>query len=308
VRLSRIVAGAIAEVHWERAMRSKPSLWATAGTLAIAALLLACGSAVADPRFGRAEQEKATTSNQRSKVAEGEYVVFEGENSGAIGPFGEEIYNFHETWTLWRIANGSYELEGERRFESPKDATHTDRFAVELSRDLTITRMKEFARLKWRRDSGPLTCEFLRSVLHCSSNAKNAGQAIELNIAMREPFGLLWPISAFSLSSLTREAERDARRETRVQLVSIEQPSAEIPVNPMILEGGLRYLGEENIDVAGQPRRAFKFSIKVPLSPELIAWTSPKGLLLAVAVQHEGKSSLDRTMKLVRFQEWAGFE
>jgi hypothetical protein len=251
VRLSRIVAGAIAEVRGERAMRSKASLWATAGTLAIAALLLACGSAVADPRFGRAALEKATTSNQRSKVAEGDYVVFEGENGGAIGPFGEEIYNFHETWTLWRIGNGSYELEGERRFESPKDATHRDRFAVELSRDLTITRMKEFARLKWRRDSGPLTCEFLRSALHCSSNAKNAGQAIEL-IAVREPFGLLWPISAFSLSGLTREAERDARRETRVQLVSIEQPSAEIPVNPMILEGGLRYLGEENIDVAGR--------------------------------------------------------
>lgn len=289
-------------------MRTKTSRCAIACVGAVASLFLVGVGAVAARRLSLPAQGKVASSAGRSKVAEGEYVVFEGENGGAVGPFGEEVYNFHETWTLWRIANGSYELEGERRFESPRDAEHADRFVAELSRDLTITRIKEFARLKWRRDSGPLTCEFLRRALHCSSNAKNARQAIELNIPMHEPFGLLWPISAFSLSGLTREAERDAQRETRVQLLSIEQPSAEIPVNPMILEGGLRYLGEENIDIAGQPRRTFKFSIKVPLSPELIVWTSPKGLLFAVAVQHEGKDWPEETMKLVRLQEWAGFE
>lgn len=287
-------------------MPRNASRYAIAWIAAVAALFFVCSRAVAAQSPSRTGQ--AASPAERSKMAEGEYVVFERENGGAVGPFGEEVYNFHEIWTLWRMPNGSYELEGERRFESPKDAAHADRFAVELSRDLTIVRMKEFARLKWRRDSGPLTCEFLRSALHCTSNAKNARQSVELNIPMREPFGLLWPISAFSLSGLTRQTERDAHRETRVQLVSLEQPSAQIPVNPMILEGRLRYLGEEKIDVAGQVRRAFKFSIKVPLSPEFIAWTSPRGLLLAVAVQHEGKDWPEETMKLVRFQEWAGFE
>jgi hypothetical protein len=245
---------------------------------------------------------------QRTKIAQGEYVILEQANGGAIGPFGEEIYNFHETWTLWRASSGDYDVEGERRFESPKGAAHADRFLVELSRDLTITRVTEFARLKWRRDSGPLTCEFLQTALHCSSNAKNAGQSLELKIPMPRPFGLLWPVSAFSLSGLTREGERDPHRETAIQLVSIEQPSAEIPVNPMILDGDLRYMGEENIDVAGKQRRAFKFSIKVAISPELIIWTSPKGLLLAVAVRHEGKDWPEESMKLLHFQEWAGFE
>jgi hypothetical protein len=260
--------------------------------------------------FGQGSEQRAKPSAEqmrRTKVAEGEYVIFQQANAGAIGPFGEEVYNFHEDWTLWRAANGAYEVEGERRFESPKGTAHSNRFVAELSRDLTITRVTEFARLRWRRDSGPLSCDFLRNAFHCSSNAKNARESIELKIPMQRPFGLLWPISAFSLSGLTREAERDPYRETPIQLISIEQPSPEMPVNPVVLDGELRYLGEENIDVAGQPQRAFKFSIKVVLSPELLIWTTRRGLLLAVAVQHEDKNWPEEGMKLLRFQEW-GFD
>lgn len=121
---------------------------------------------------------------------------------------------------------------------------------------------------------------------------------------MNHPFGLVWPISAFSLSGITRQSERDPRQPTRIQLVSIEQPSPQIPVNPMILDGELRYIGEENVDIAGQPRQAFKFSIKFALSSELIIWTTPKGLLLSVVVQHEAKNWPEESMELVHFQEW----
>ena len=289
-------------------MRGNASRSATLFILAVASLSAACLGGVADWGLARPAQEKSVASTQRAKVAQGEYVVFERENGGAVGPFGEEVYNFHETWTLWRSANGSYEVEGERRFESPKDALHTNRFAAQLSRDLTLTRVTEFARLKWRSDSGPLSCEFLRTELDCSSNARDGKKDVDLKIPMKQPFGLFWPISAFSLSGITREAERDPNQPTRVQLVSIEQPSAEIPVSPTIQEGELRYLGAENIDIAGHTHRAFKFSIKIALFPELIASTSPRGLLLAVAIRHEGKDFPEESMKLVQLQEWAGFE
>ena len=121
---------------------------------------------------------------------------------------------------------------------------------------------------------------------------------------MYQPFGLVWPISAFSLSGITRQAERDRVQTTRIQLVSIEQPSPQVPVHPTILEGELHYLGEENLVVGGQPRRAFKFSIKLALSPELVIWTTPKGLLLSVAVQHEAKNWPEEGVRLVHFQEW----
>src|SRR5437868_6930922 len=185
----------------------------------VALSAMAAGLSLATLSAPATDYGQGREQEQRAKVAQGEYVILEEANGGAIGPFGEEIYDFHETWTLSRAANGGYEVEGERRFESPKGAAHANRFRAELSRDLTITRLTEFARLKWRRDSGPLSCEFLRSTLHCSSNAKNAGQSLNIKIPMQQPYGLLWPISAFSLSGLTRAAEREAQKVTRIQLV-----------------------------------------------------------------------------------------
>lgn len=243
----------------------------------------------------------------RTKIAEGEYVIVEQGNSGAFGPFGEEVYDFHEIWTLWRVAKGRYEVEGERRFESPRDVPHVNRFLAELSRDLTVTRVTEFAKLKWRRDSGPLSCEFLPSELHCSSGARDPKQAIELRIPMEHPFGLLWPVSIFSLSSVTREAERDRSRMTPIQMVTIEQPSSWLPVNPMILDGTLQYLGDEDLEAADQKWRAYKFSFKVPSQPQFLIWTSSKGILLALAVEHAHANWPEEGMKLVRFQKWADF-
>jgi len=77
-----------------------------------------------------------------------------------------------------------------------------------------------------------------------------------------------------------------------------------MPVLPMILDGELRYLGEENLEIAGLPQRAFKFSIKAALSPEIVVWTTTNGLLLAVSVEHGDKHWPEQAMKLLHFQEW----
>jgi hypothetical protein len=243
----------------------------------------------------------------RMKIAEGEYAIYEQANGGAFGPIGEEVYDFHESWTLWRIEKGQYRVEGERKFESPRYAAHTNRFLVELSRDMSIIRVTEFAHLKWSRDSGPLSCEFLVKELHCNSGARDPHQSIDLHIPMEDPFGFLWPVSPFSLSSLTRESERDTARGTPVQLLSIEQPSPTLPIHPMILSGQLQYLGEENIEAAGQKWRAHKFSLKVALHPQYLIWTSSRGLLLALAIEHPDTNWPQEGMKLVRFKKWADF-
>jgi hypothetical protein len=243
----------------------------------------------------------------RTKIAEGEYAIYEEGNSGAVGPLGEEIYDFHETWTLWRTARREYEIEGERKFESPQDVPHADRFLVQLSRDLTVIRLTEFAKLRWRSDSGPIRCEFLAKEFSCTSDARDPQQSIALHIPLEHPFGLLWPISPFSLSSLTRHSERDLSHGTHVQLLSIEQPSSYDPVRPTILDGQLQYLGEENIDAADQQWRAFKFSLKAPSHPEFLLWTSSKGILLALAIEHMHPNWPKEGMKLMRFKKWADF-
>jgi hypothetical protein len=244
---------------------------------------------------------------RRVKVAEGEYAIHEHQNAGAVGPFTEEVYKFRESWSLWRVEKGQYRVEGIRRFESPKNEPHSNRFTVDLTRDLTVIRVKEFAKLRWVADSGPLSCEFLPTQLDCSSGGSDPKREIKLRTPLEKPYGLLWPISPFSLGSITKMVEHDPNRATQVDLVRIEQPGMVEPVRATILEGPLQYLGEENIEAGGRKWRAHKFSLKVPLHPQYLIWTSPKGLLLALAIEHEHKDWPEEGLRLERFESSTEF-
>jgi hypothetical protein len=244
---------------------------------------------------------------ERTKIAEGEYAIYEQSNSGAVGPFQEEVYNFRETWTLWRVEKGEYLVEGVRSFESPKDEPHSNRFLADLTRDLTVIRVKEFAKLRWVPDSGPLSCEFLPTQMDCSSGGSDPKREIKLRTPLEKPYGLLWPISPFSFGGLTREVERDPAHATQVELVWIEQPGMADPVRATVLEGPLQYLGEEDMEAAGRKWRAHKFSLKVAMHPQYLIWTSSKGLLLALAIEHEHKDWPEEGMRLARFESSTEF-
>jgi hypothetical protein len=243
----------------------------------------------------------------QTKIAEGEYAIYEQANGGAFGPEGEEVYNFHESWTLWRTEKQQYRVEGQRNFDSPQFTPHADRFVVELSRDMTVTRLTQFESLKWSRNSGPLTCEFLAKEIHCSSGQATRSQPVDLHVPMENAFGLLWPISPFSLAGLTRQSERDPSHSTQVQLLSVEQPSKALPVYPVVLCGNLQYVGDEAIEAAGQKWVAHKFSLKVAMRPQYLIWTSSQGLLLSLAIKHAHPNWPQEGMKLVRFKEWVDF-
>ena len=119
----------------------------------------------------------------RVKVAEGEYRVM-GEGDMGVGPIETEVFHFRESWTLWRLPNGEYEVEGDRTFESPKDYIRDNRFIARLAADLQILEVKEFAHLRYRPDSGPLTCELLPHELQCHSGARDAAHAVDVQCAM----------------------------------------------------------------------------------------------------------------------------
>lgn len=275
-------------------------------TLILFAGLFSCLFGITDGRLAIARplQQQA---GERVKIAEGEYAIYERDMSGAMGPLAEEIYNFHESWTLWRAEKGQFQVEGVRNFESPKDERHSNRFAAELTRDLTVIRVKEFAKLRWVADSGPLSCEFLPKQLDCSSGGSDPKREIKLRTPLEKPYGLLWPISPFSFGSITRQVERDPKRSTQVDLVRIEQPGMANPVRATILEGPLQYLGEEDIESAGRKWKAHKFSLKVPLHPQYLIWTSRKGLLLALAIEHAHKDWPEEGLKLARFESSTEF-
>ncbi len=256
------------------------------------------------PAAGNPSPQKETSP---TKVAEGEYAFIEQENGGAVGPFDEEIYNFHESWTLSRVEDGDYRVDGLRTFESPKGEVHSDRFAVDLSRDRTVIRMTEFAKLKWVPDSGPLSCEFLPADLRCTSGGSDPSRTIELQQHFEGPYGLLWPISPFSLTGLVRQIERDPAKPIQASLVTIAQPSAATPVQPTILAGPLRYVGQQTIRAGQRKWQADEFSLKVPLHPELLVWTSSDGIVLAVAFEHGHKDWPQEGLRLVRYRNWIAF-
>jgi hypothetical protein len=253
------------------------------------------------------QNQSVMPTTPAGKIAEGEYAIVEQANGGAVGPFGQEVYDFRESWALWRDENDQYHVEGVRQFESPRDQLHSNQFSIELSRDLTVLRLTEFAKLNWVPNSGPLSCEFLPSELHCTSGTSTSPRPLEFRTHLEEPYGLLWPISPFTLSGMTRELERDPARPSAVDLVSIEQPWSSDPVQTTTLCGTIRYLGAEEIEAAGVKWRAHKYSLQVPLHPQFLLWTSESGLLLAFTVEHEHTNWTEEGLRLTRFHGWQRF-
>ena len=100
------------------------------------------------PAQTNTDRKKVPADEGRKRIAAGEYEVYEEANEGLVGPFGEEVRNFHESWTLWQNAKRGYEVEGERRFETLNKEPQKHNFKVELSRDFTVERMMESASLR----------------------------------------------------------------------------------------------------------------------------------------------------------------
>jgi hypothetical protein len=132
----------------------------------------------------------------RIKVAEGEYAIARIGDLG-IEPPGTEEFEFGETWTLWTTGDGEFEVQGEWRFESPEILPNRIPFMLRLGRDLHPQSLKEFVRLEWQNDSGPLSCTLSPTELYCESGAKDPKHMIVERVPMARPYGFLWPISPF---------------------------------------------------------------------------------------------------------------
>jgi hypothetical protein len=254
------------------------------------AVLLICGSSSSAQESGR------------TKVAEGEYKVTTEGDLG-FGPIETEIFHFTESWTLWRTGSG-YDLEGYRDYQSPRDEPHHYAFVFKLARDLQLLSGKEFAKLVFRNDSGPLTCEFKPQRLHCDSGAKDPANRVDIEYSMDHPYALIWPLSAFSLAGLTRAAT-NVDKPAMVQVAQLEQISDVLPVLAIRSDGLLRYLGQSQASfaVSGQSWHAKVYELTAGPVGKVEIRTSPEGLLL----QAEKLSWPKSRMELVKFTKFADF-
>ncbi len=231
--------------------------------------------------------------SDRVKVAEGEYRVSEEGDLG-VGPVETEVFHFRETWTLWRVKNGEYEVEGDRSFESPRDYIRDSRFVARLTHSLQLVEVKEFARLRFRRDSGPLTCELLVHELKCSSSAKDPANGVDVNVTMDRPYGLIWPLSAFSLGSLTRAASPRVGKPVQIQVVQLQELNDVLPVFTIRSDGSLKYLGQGDTPyvVSNQSWRPYVYELDASPIRKLLIWTSPEGIVLSVERPNSPKATM----------------
>ena len=238
----------------------------------------------------------------RKKVAEGEYRVTTESDLGC-GPMETEIFHFRESWTLWRTADG-YDLEGYRTYESPQDELHSNRFIAKLTQDLQLFSTQEFVRLVFRRDSGPLTCEFHPEKLRCDSGAKDPVNKVKVEFAMDRPYGLIWPFSAFSLAGLTH-ATSQPEMPAPIQVVQLDQVSDAFPVVAIRSDGLIRYLGRSQVTltVSGQNWHANVYELTASPVRKMTIWVSPEGLLLAAEMPRAPRTR----MELTKFTKFADF-
>jgi len=244
---------------------------------------------------------------ERTRVASGEYRIVEQNEEGGIGLFAPGVYNFRESWTIWRLMDGSFEVEGERSYESPKGELQNNGFHVRLSSAFRVLGVKESRKLRWRHDSGPLACDFLSDGIFCSSASSVPDQSFRWDMPAKEPYGFFWPLSAFSLASIARSADRDPTKESQVQLLTLHEPNTTFPIFGTVMDAQLRYSGQEQITAADRQWNAEKFELTVFLHSKFVIWVSPDGLLLAFGRGTGGKPRSERAMALVSFQQWTKF-
>ena len=247
------------------------------------------------------ERSRESGMSPRTRVAEGEYKVL---SQAGIGSFDLAVYDFTESWTLWRLEDGTFEVTGTRNYRSPADEPHRDNFETYLSNSFRVLKLKEFRTLRWRANSGPLSCDFLPAKVACTANSKDKSQNLSLEVPTQTAAaGLMWPISAFSLSSITRGASHDPKTTTPVELLTFEEINDADPIFSSILGGHLRYLGQEKLVLAGREWLADKFELKVAMHAPFLLWTSSQGLLLAFAHKTDSNKIPQEGMILTSFHD-----
>ena len=269
--------------------KRKPSASAVWVALLLAATCsLSQAQSSEDPGILRVHNSPALQANEPLRIAEGEYAIFK-EYDG-IGPVDAEIFHFQEDWRLSRTPDGNYEVEGTRSFESPEHFPRQIHFLLRLSPQLQLMEVQEDTSLTWFWRSAPLACVFLPQQLRCAAWGKDPRQEADLSLSMERPYAFSWPLSAFSLGALTRQCDYHSGQTMEVEFVDIEQPSSDLPLMPIITNGTLRFLGQENVTVAGTNWLANKFELRAFLSPlprKSILWVSQGGLLLELDAERE---------------------
>lgn len=264
--------------------------------IVVAAVLCFFGGA----RLAAALLADSHQTDARKKVAAGEYeIVRPAQGREGIGPFSAAVYDFRESFTLWRLPDGGFEAEGRRSYESPKGEAHDNRFSARLSAEMRATGVTDFRTLRFRPNSGPLACEFHPQQFLCTSG--KGAEDPKLDLAMKFNYGLFWPASAFSLGRIAIGANRETGQVMPVQLVTIDEPNRANPVAASVLDGSLKFIHRKTIHLAGVDWDADEFELAIPMEPPYLLWVANDGLILLFGPEGDSISGPETGLQLARY-------
>jgi|SRR6185437_161578 len=244
-------------------------------------------------------------TSARTKVAEGEYAISSPEDLG-VGPLETEVFHFHETWELWWSADGFYQLEGSRTFESPKDEPREEDFQAILSSKFELQEIVLRSHLRFVRDSGPfLTCTGNASEFVCDSGGKDPVHTRHIRLDESGPYAIIWPISVFSMGHVAFLASEQEVKPLKIGLIQIKEINPVLPIMTIQSSGTIQYLGRSQVAyaISGTSWLPRVFRLASETTRNLYIWTSTEGIVLAIQSQ-----SPEVTIQLIRFTQFAPFQ
>jgi hypothetical protein len=232
---------------------------------------------------------------EKVKVAEGQYVMEGKVNVGKA----VETLRYVESWNLWRLGS-EYEAEGEweLRLDSYDAGLENTRYRVRLNRDLHPILVEIFAEGPPKKQRRTMTMELLPKELRWQVTGEGVEKKQEAKFAVESPYDVFWPFS-WIFSSLARRGRLEEGDTTSAKAIFLDDDD---PIDFILVEASIHYLGEEEIEAAGQKHTARKFRIESSLFPMMV-WTLENGVL---AVMEDGNKPEQR-MELVRYEKYAEF-
>jgi hypothetical protein len=239
----------------------------------------------------------------REKVAEGEYVMAFAE--------GQTEIEMHEEWTLWRVGGSGYEAQGTFRVRTSNARTGLDETSevgiwAELLPNLEPFVVKLSPKTTDRDAAGqpvrpPMVLEFAEREIRKLEEV-DGSRTLQATLTVDRPYAFYAPFSWFAAST-AHKATRQSGATTELKVVVLDEDD---PTNLYAVDGYVRFLGQEDVQVGGRKYTAHKF--ERGLGPEdqplvMYIWTLPEGVLLAV---EDGKNPQQR-MELVRYVKYAEF-
>jgi len=225
----------------------------------------------------------AAVAPVRTKVAEGKYVL--RAQAGAV------LQTWEEPWTLYKTRTG-FEIEEEWRAarEGAQNSVVIDVLLV-MAPGMYPTQ----ARVGSALSPNQLDCYMTMAEFRCTAAGKTS------SMPMSGAYNFFLP-SPWLLSSIGRRAPKKPDQPVKVKLVQMAGMNPEGP-RLIVLEAEVTYVGEDQVDIAGQPIPASIYEIRGTGVPSITVWISPDGVVLMM----QDVAKPDQRMELVEFKKLSSF-